>query len=70
MKSFLKTLQSLWDRLPDGVRRVIHTAWQVGLATLVTQLLAADSSEDIKAAFVAAGAVMLATLKAAVVGRK
>jgi TRAP-type mannitol/chloroaromatic compound transport system substrate-binding protein len=66
MKSILKTLQNLWNRIPDRARRVIHTAWQVTTPVLLSHLLIARSSTDVKLAFVAAGAVLLAYLKSVV----
>lgn len=57
----------LWNKLPDSVRRVVHTAWQVGLSTFVTHLVAAHSTKDVQAAFIAGGAVALAVVKTAIV---
>ena len=60
----MKKLTQFWNRLPDGVRRVVHTAWEVVLPTLLSNLLVARSSADVKGAFVVTGAVFLAWLKA------
>lgn len=60
-------MKKLWNKLPDGIKRVIHTAWQVGLSTLLVHLVAAHSTQDVQASFTAAGAVVLALLKASVV---
>ncbi len=65
MKSFLKTLQSLWNRLPDHLRRVLHTAWQLAIPVFLTHLWLARSSKDVQTAFIAGGAVFLASVKAA-----
>ena len=70
MKPVLNTLQSLWNRLPDNLRRVLHTAWQLAIPTLVAHLWLARSSKDVQAAFVVAGGVFLASVKAALVGKR
>lgn len=61
--------KSFWNRLPDGVKRILHTTWQVAIPTLISGLYMARSSAEIKAAFVAAGAVALAALKAILLGK-
>lgn len=62
--------KSLWNRLPDGLRRVFHTAWQVAVPIFLTNLYMARSSAEVKGAFVLAGAAALASIKAAVLGKK
>lgn len=64
------SLKSLWEGLPDGVRRIIHTTWQVTVPTLISGLYMASSPAEVKAAFIAAGTIALATVKAAVLGKK
>jgi hypothetical protein len=66
---FLKTLQNLWDRMPDGVKRVFHTGWVTfvavmlaGLIPILEQLL---EDLDLAAATSALGALTLAALIAA-----
>lgn len=49
----------------EHVMRVFHTAWQVGLPALFAGLKLVHSTADVKLAFVSAGAVVLAALKAA-----
>lgn len=44
MKSLLATVKSLWDKLPDGVRRVIHTLWQVALGAVLAYYTAHSSN--------------------------
>jgi hypothetical protein len=65
----IPTVKSLWNQTPDGLRRVIHTAWQVGAPILFTQLAMARSSQDVKAGFIVAGAAALAAVKAYIVSR-
>lgn len=65
----LAKLKAFWRGLPDWLRRILHTAWQVGLPVLVSNLYLARSSADVKGAFIAAGAVFLASIKASIVGR-
>lgn len=64
LKSILKSLLA-----NDNVKRVLHTVWQVGVPFLLSHLLIARSSADVKTAFVATGAVVLAAVKAALVAR-
>lgn len=64
VKSFLRSL-----RANDNIKRILHTAWQVGVPFLASHLLIARSSADVKTAFVATGAVVLAALKAALVAK-
>jgi hypothetical protein len=61
----MQKLKALWNSLPDGVKRVLHTAWQAGLSVLVMHLLLAHSTADVRDAFTVAGAAFLAALKAA-----
>jgi hypothetical protein len=63
----MQKVKQLWNALPDKVRRAVHTAWQVALPVLLAHLLLAHSSKDVQSAFVFAGAVALASLKAALV---
>ena len=60
-------ITTTWKKVPDSIKRVLHTAWQVGGATLLGHLLVAKSTQDVKAAVVAAFAVALAAIKAAAV---
>lgn len=57
----------LWNKLPDSVKRVVHTLWQVAVPVLLTHLVLAKSSADVKLAFVVTGATVLAAAKAALV---
>jgi hypothetical protein len=63
----MQKVTQLWNRLPDKVRRAIHTAWQVAVPVLLAHLFLARSSKDVQSAVIAAGAVALASLKAALV---
>lgn len=60
----MQKLRNFWDNLPDGVRRTAHTVWQVAIPVLLSHLIIAHSSNDVKSAFVVTGATVLATLKA------
>jgi hypothetical protein len=60
----MQKLNELWGHLPGGVRRVVHTFWQVALPVLLSHLLLARSSADVKATVVLAGATGLAAVKA------
>lgn len=65
MYSKLKDLAyKLWNS--EG-RKVFHTAWQVGLPLLLSHLVMAKSTADVKGAFVLAGAAALAAIKAILV---
>lgn len=63
----MKKIAAVWNKLPDALKRVLHTAWQLALPTLLAHLLLAHSSKDVQSSFVAAGAVFLASVKALVV---
>ena len=67
MKNLEKTAQSDFNKLPDSVRRVINTLWQVAVPVLLSHLLIAKSSADVKSAFIVTGATVLAAAKALVV---
>jgi len=67
MKSVINSIKGLWNRLPDGLRRVLHTGWQVAISTLVVNLSMVHSTHDVKALLVVVGAAVLAAVKAAVV---
>ena len=69
MGKLITTIKSLWDKVPQHLKHVVHTAWQVGLGTLLAHLVVAHSSQDVKAAVAAAFSVAFATLKAALVAR-
>lgn len=63
----LNKLKALWRGIPDGVKRVIHTAWQVAASTLVVNLSMVHSTHDVKALLIIVGAAVLAAVKAAIV---
>jgi hypothetical protein len=63
----MEKIKSYWNGLPEGVKRVIHTAWQVAVPVLLSHLLMAHSSADVKSAFVVTGAAVLAAIKALLV---
>lgn len=67
LRKLQATVKNLWNRLPDGLRRVIHTAWQVAISTLVVNLSLVHSTKDVKSLLVVVGAAVLAAVKAAVV---
>lgn len=48
-------------------RKVFHTAWQVAIPLLLSHLVMAKSTNDVKGAFVLAGAAALAAVKAILV---
>lgn len=54
----------------DHVRRVFHTAWQAAGAALITGLLAAHSTADVKLVLTTALTAALAAVKALVVSGK
>lgn len=60
-------IKSIWAN--DSVRHFLHTVWQVGVPFLISQLLLVKSTADVKTAFIATGAVVLAAIKAALVAR-
>lgn len=60
----MQQLKALWNKVPEGVKRVLHTFWQAAGAALLTGLLAAHSSTDVKAVLFTAGATGLAAVKA------
>lgn len=60
----MQKLTALWNRVPDGVKRVLHTFWQAAAGVLVAQLLVARSSTDVHAAVIVAVAAGLAAVKA------
>ena len=57
-------LHTLWNKVPDSLKRVLHTFWQAAGAALLTGFLAAHSSQDVKAVVFTAGATGLAAVKA------
>jgi hypothetical protein len=57
--------KSLWARVPDGIKRVIHTFWQAAGGALFAGLITAKSTADVKLAVGTAVAVGLAAAKAA-----
>jgi hypothetical protein len=63
----MEKLKNLWNKLPDGVKRVVHTAWQVAVPVLLSHLIIAHSSSDVKSAFVVTGAAVLAAVKALII---
>lgn len=67
MNKLKQLLNSFWAY--DGVKRVVHTAWQVGAPLLATNLYMAHSSTDVKSAFVLTGAAVLAAVKALIVSK-
>jgi len=67
MYNFLKAkLVVLWNG--EG-RKVFHTFWQAAIGALVAGLLAAKSTNDVKATVMVAVATGLAAVKALVVSR-
>jgi len=68
MLNKLKQLaKTIWAN--DFVRRIVHTAWQAAAGVLLTGLLAAHSSNDVKVVLVAATAAALSAVKGAVVAK-
>jgi hypothetical protein len=64
----MQKVRELWNGLPDGAKRILHTAWQAGLSVLLVHLFLAHSTADVKDAFTVAGATALAAAKAALAG--
>lgn len=65
----MKQVKTLWTNVPEGWKRTLHTLWQVAVPVLLTHLVIAKSSADVKSAFVVAGAAVLAAVKAKLVGQ-
>ena len=63
----MEKITAFWRSLPDGIKRVIHTAWQVAVPVFLSHLVIAHSSADVKSAFVVTGAAALAAVKAVLV---
>lgn len=40
-------MKKIWNKLPDGLRRVLHTLWQVALGTLIAHWTIPHSSKDV-----------------------
>jgi len=66
-------LKSLWNKLPDGVKRVVHTFWQsflgvflLGITGIVSNLLSTHSLSDARSALVALVAAAVAAALSAV----
>lgn len=66
----MNKLSQLWAKLPDSVKRVVHTAWQATAGALVAGLLVARSTADVKLAVASAVAVGLAAAKSAVLAKR
>jgi hypothetical protein len=66
----MNKLKQLWNAIPEGVKRVLHTAWQAAGGVLIAHLLVAHSTQDVKASVAVALAAGLAALKAAILMRK
>lgn len=66
MKSVIATVKSSWNRLPDWLHRVLHTAWEAAGGALLTGLTAAHSTADVHATLFASYTAGLSALKAAV----
>jgi uncharacterized membrane protein len=56
----MQKLKSLWNNLPDGVRRVIHTFWvaflavfTLGITPIFAKIVQTHNFSDAKSAFVA-----------------
>ena len=69
----LSKLKSLWNKLPDGVKRVLHTFWQsflgvflLGITGVVSNLLSTHSLTDAKSALFALCAAAIAAALSAV----
>lgn len=54
----------------DYVRRVFHTFWQAAGGVLLSALVLANSTQDVKLAFAAAFAAGLAAVKALFVAKR
>lgn len=63
----MQKLKQFWNSVPDSVRRVAHTLWQVAVPVFLSHIVIAHSSTDVKSAFIVTGAAVLATLKAILV---
>lgn len=59
-----------WFTTSDSVRRVLHTFWQAAGGLLLSGLLAAHSTTDVKMAVGAALAAGLAAVKAAFLAKR
>lgn len=80
MKSLLATVKSLWNKLPDSARRIVHTFWQaflgvfvLGVTSVLSNLLSTGNFSTAKSALVAlvsaAVAAAFAAVKALLVSR-
>lgn len=56
----MNKLKALWEKLPDGVKRVIHTAWvtflgvfSLGITQVLANLVQTHNFSDAKSALVA-----------------
>lgn len=65
----LNKLKALWNGVPDGVKRVIHTFWQAFVAGLIVSVVGVHDLSSAKVAVVAAVAAGLSAVKGAVVAR-
>lgn len=64
--NLVKTVKNLWNKLPDGVKRVIHTLWQALLSAILVGITAAHGSPDLQTALFTIYATGWAALKSSV----
>lgn len=63
----MKKLKQFWADVPEGLKRIVHTFWQVAIPVLLGNLLLAKSSTEVKTSFILAGSTGLAAVKALLV---
>jgi hypothetical protein len=59
----MRTLSNLWNKIPDSLRRVLHTAWQTGLAAIIVALVNTHSTVDTKGLLIVGWSAAFAVLK-------
>lgn len=65
----MNKLKALWNSLPEGVKRVLHTFWQAAAGVLFAGLVTVHSTSDAKLVIAGAVATGLAAVKAYLVSR-
>lgn len=61
----LKTIKALWQGLPDGIKRAIHTFWQTFASVFILGLPAIFGASDVATARVALLALAASALASA-----
>jgi hypothetical protein len=63
----VQIMKTLWLKIPDGIRRVINTAWQAAIGAVAAFLITPHSTVDTKVLLGIVYAAVLAAVKAAIV---